>query len=109
MECKRFHAELFADRGDFIGQFGEARDVGFGAGAVVAVLAVIEQAPCARGGDVQGGDQRFAVIVFKFGAAAFEPFEAICAGDEVLLWLRHACGAIIPAALLRMVKHCKAD
>jgi hypothetical protein len=86
VQAERSHAELFSDGGDFIGDFGEARHRAFGAGAVVAVLPVVEQAPCASGGHLQRGDQRLAVIRFQLGAAAFEPFQSISAGDCILLW-----------------------
>lgn len=85
MQAERLHPELLADFRDFVGNFGEARYCRFGASAVVAVLPVVEQAPCARRRHLQSGDQRLAVIRFEVGAAAFQPFQSISAGDGSLL------------------------
>ncbi len=96
MQAERLHPELLTDGGDFLGDFGEARHRSFGARAVVAVLPVIEQAPCACRRHLQRSDERLAVIRFEVGAAAFQPFQSISAGQGILLcerrgWERMRC------------------
>ena len=80
-----FDHQLFAKLGDGFGKLLQFGNGGRGAGAVVFVLSVIEQAPCASGRHLERSNQRLAVVILKADAAAVEAVEAVGTGDGLVL------------------------